>query len=92
MNEFDTWEGCEMHKLSYAGDEAFSLENLDWLNEIAKEDGKDEAYTECICFLSDFHSPKKASGAWEKDKEYEDWQWWLARTEGGEWELVTWGY
>ncbi|MBQ2040682.1 MAG: hypothetical protein II482_00890 [Lachnospiraceae bacterium] len=92
MNEFDTWEGCEMHKLSYAGDEAFSLENLDWLNEIAKEDGKDEAYTECICFLSDFHSPKKASGAWEKDKEYEDWQWWLARAEGGEWELVTWGY
>ena len=54
--------------------------------------GKDEAYAECICFLSDFHSPKKASGAWEKDKEYEDWQWWLARTEGGEWELVTWGY
>ncbi len=92
MTEFNSWEGCEMHELRYAGDEAYSLENLNWLNELAKADGKEESYTECICFLSDFHSPKKAYGAWEKDKEYENWQWWLARTDGGEWELVTWGY
>jgi len=31
-------------------------------------------------------------GAWEADKEYTDWQWWLAREEGGDWELLTWGY
>ena len=25
-------------------------------------------------------------------EEYTDWQWWLARSEGGDWELLTWGY
>ena len=26
------------------------------------------------------------------DTEMEDYQWWLAREEGGGWQLVTWGY
>jgi len=37
-------------------------------------------------------SPKEGGGAWEPDYEYSDWQWWLARTDGGEWQLITWGY
>lgn len=28
----------------------------------------------------------------DADTEYEGWQWWLARSEGGAWTLLTWGY
>ena len=91
--EFDTWDGCELHTLRYAGDESASQENLDWMNELRK-DG--DAFTQCIEFLSDFHSPKDeaASSALglEADREYQDWQWWLARSEDGDWQLMPWGY
>ena len=30
--------------------------------------------------------------SYASDEEYFDYQWWLARTEGGEWQLLTWGY
>jgi D-alanyl-D-alanine carboxypeptidase len=45
-----------------------------------------------ISFYTDFHSPVEGGGAWEPDTEYNDDEWWLARTEGGAWELLTWGY
>ena len=86
--EFDTWEGCEMHSLRYAGDTCDSEENIAWMNSL--RDGK--RYTQCIEFLADFHSPVEGGGAWEADTEYTDYQWWLAREEGGDWELITWGY
>ena len=86
--EFATWEGCEMHDVRYAGDTCNSEENLQYLNDL--REGKN--YAQCIEFLTDFHSPVEAYGAWEADTEYTDWQWWLARPEGGSWELVTWGY
>ena len=86
--EFDTWEECELHSIRYAGDECNSKENLEWLNSM--DDGQE--FTECIEFLSDFHTSKEATGAWEADSEYTDWNWWLARTDGGDWKLMTWGY
>ena len=86
--EFDSWEGCELHSISYAGDECNTEENIAWMNELA--DSSD--FTQCIEFTSDFHSPVEGGGAWEADQEYTDWQWWLGRAEGGDWELMTWGY
>lgn len=86
-NQFDTWEGCEMHSIRYAGDECVTEENLKWMNELG---GK--TYADCIEILTDFHSPVEGGGAWEADAEYRDFNWWLARTEGGSWELLTWGY
>lgn len=90
--EFTSWKGCEMHAIRYAGDECNSEENIKWMNEL--KEGKN--YTQCIEFLSDFHSPVEdeelKDTAWEKDKEYTDYQWYLARTDGGDWELLTWGY
>lgn len=90
--EFEQWDGCELHSVKYAGDECNSEENLKWLNSLA--DGGD--YTQCIEFLTDFHSPvleEQLEGtAWEPDHEYADYQWWLARKDGGDWELVSWGY
>ena len=90
--EFEQWDGCELHSVKYAGDECNSEENLKWLNSLG--DGGD--YTQCIEFLTDFHSPvleEQLEGtAWEPDHEYADYQWWLARKDGGDWELVSWGY
>ncbi len=90
--EFENWDGCVLHSIRYAGDECNSEENIKWVN--ALKEGKN--YTQCIEFLTDFHSPtdeeQLEDTAWEADKEYTDYQWWLARTDGGDWELVSWGY
>lgn len=88
--EFNTWEGCELHSISYTSDEECNSENIAWMNE--QKGTENEQFTQCIKFLSTFHSPKEGGGAWEADKEYTDYEWWLARAEGGEWTLVTWGY
>ena len=85
--KFAAWKGCELHSLRYAGDESCSDKNLAWLNSIG-----DGNYVQCAEFLSNFHSPVEGGGAWEPDQEYTDWQWWLARTEEGGWDIVSWGY
>ena len=92
LAEFDGWpEGCELHYLVYAGDEACTPENLTWLSSL---NSGDRRYAECAEFLSEFRSPEdpESAGAFEPDMIYSDWQWWLAREEGGDWELLTWGY
>ena len=87
--KFAAWEGCELHAISYAGDEANNEENLKWLNSL--NDGS--SYTQVAEFLCDFHSPvEEGPNAWEPDTEYTDYQWWLARTEGGDWEIISEGY
>ena len=93
-SEFDTWEGCELREIRYAGDQTVTADNLKWLNELAAANPDDFSgdYEECIGFVSDFHSPVEQAGAWEPDTDYTDWQWWLARQAGGDWELLTWGY
>ena len=92
--EFGTWEGCELYNIRYASDDANSAENIKWMNELAGEKDIDQEFTQCIEFLSDFHSPAEPGEdtAWEADTDYTDWQWWLARTDGGEWQLMTFGY
>ena len=86
--EFSTWEGCELHMIRYASDACNSEENIAWMNEL--KEGQN--YTACIEFLSDFRSPAEGGGAWEENREYTGWNWWLARTDDGDWELLTWGY
>ena len=92
--KFASFEGCELHTLRYAGDEAVDEETLAWLNSLSE--GEDTAYTQAAEFLSSFHTPAQAASqeqsAWEPDQEYEDYQWWLARTQDGGWEVVSWGY
>lgn len=61
-----------------------NADNIDWMND-------DEVFMQCIAFDSSFLSPKKESGEWEPNKKY-TWSWWLARSKGGEWKLMTWGY
>lgn len=90
--EFSTWEGCELHDIFYSSDDEVNEENIAWMNELAKGQNLSPDFTQCIMFKSNFHSPKNGGGAWNADEEYTDWQWWLARTEGGDWKLLTWGY
>lgn len=90
--EFDAFEGCELHSLSYVSDEKCNTaENIAWMNRLKSKDDP-EAFTQCIAFDSSFHSPKTDSGAWNPDEEYTGWSWWLARSDGGEWKLMTFGY
>ena len=86
--EFAAWEGCELHSIRYAGDENCTEENLKWMNEL----NKDGNYTQVAEFMMDFHSPVEQIGAWEADREYMDYQWWLARSADGSWDIVTYGY
>ena len=92
QDEFANWKGCEMHNIRYASDDCNSEENIKWVNDL--KEGKN--YTQCIQFYTDFHSPTEEADlegtAWEPDQEYKDYQWTLARVDGGEWELITWGY
>lgn len=90
--EFEAFEGCELHSLSYVSDEKCNTaENIAWMNRLKSKDDP-EAFTQCIAFDSSFHSLKTDSGAWNPDEEYTGWSWWLARSDGGKWKLMTSGY
>ena len=86
--KFASFEGCELHSLRYAGDECNTAENAEWLNSLSEGSN----YTQVCEFLSGFHTPSEGESVWDPDQEYEDYQWWLARTDDGGWEVVSWGY
>ncbi|MBR3059741.1 MAG: M15 family metallopeptidase [Oscillospiraceae bacterium] len=85
---FAAWEGCELHAIRYAGDGVNNEDNLEWLNSL----NEGANYTQIAMFFMDFHTAPDAGGAWEQDHDYFEYQWWLARSEGGDWEILTWGY
>ncbi len=90
--KFRTFEGCELHSLSYSSDaDCTDAANIAWMNELEKANDNKEVFTQCISFNSSFRSPKNGGGAWSENEEY-TWSWWLARSEGGRWKLMTWGY
>ena len=92
LKQFILFEGCELYSLSYRSDEdSNNAENIAWMNDLEKANEDEEVFVQCIAFDSCFRSPIKGGGAWNANKEY-TWSWWLARGEGGEWKLVTWGY
>ena len=94
INEmFNTWQGCTMRNIRYYGDECNNAENLAWMNELGKARG-DKEFTQCIGFFSDFYTSKEAADntAFKPESEYKNWQWWLARTDGGDWKLMSFGY
>lgn len=89
--QFSSFEGCKLHSLSYMSDEKCNnADNIEWMNDLRPDDNG-EVFTQCIAFDSSFRSPQKGGGAWEANEEY-TWSWWLARSAGGEWKLMTWGY
>lgn len=89
---FNSFMGSELKNIRYVSDDKCGVDELEWLNVLAEDNGSSEHFTECMLFLSDFHSPKNGRGDLEADYEYTDWQWWLARSENGKWKLVTNGW
>ena len=81
------WDGCKLRAVRYSGDECSSDDHLRLLNEAVPG----QSYDRCICFETDFLSPSGA-GIWMPDTEYTGWQWWLARSGDGAWQLVRCGY
>lgn len=86
LKEFENFKGCTLHSLSYAGDESDNAEHRAWMKDLGKKD-----YDGTIAFVMKFQSPKEGGGNWNPDKEY-TWSWYLARTKGGDWEVLTWGF
>ncbi|MBR4461548.1 MAG: M15 family metallopeptidase [Erysipelotrichaceae bacterium] len=85
--QFASWEGVELHALRYAGDTCNNDANLAWVNSL---EGKN--FSRIIEVFSDFHTPKEGYGTLEPDKDYQDYQWWLACGEDGDWDIVSFGY
>ena len=83
----ESFEGCKLYAVKYEGDDV-SKKNLEYCNSLAA-DGI--TYTECIVFTSYFRSPIFNAGAWNPNEIY-DWSWYLARADGGAWEIITYGY
>lgn len=92
MADFNQWVGCTMLNIRYVSDQT-STDALSYCNELRKEGTA--PYTGAIVFKTDFKSPNAeiAKGtAWEPDTVYSDYEWYLAHTNNGAWEVVTCGY
>lgn len=86
--KFAAFAGCELHAIRYAGDEFQNEKNVKWMNEL--DPGKD--YVQVAKFTSDFHVAPGEAVVFEPDTDYMDYEWWLARTADGGWQLLTFGY
>ena len=73
QEEIAQWDGCELHKIAYMGDQEVTADNLKWMNELGQANGMGP-YKEVIAFTADYHTPKDAetAGAWEPDTEMTD--------------------
>ena len=87
--KFAFWGNCELKNIRYAGDDASTDEKLAWVNELNPDSG----YTQVAEFLMDFHTPEDVGNlTLNADSDYNDYQWWLARTDDSGWEIASFGY
>lgn len=78
------WKGCTLKEIYYAGDDS-SKDHQDW----ADRNNADEV----IVLLSSFYvGPNGGNGSLNTNYTYENWNWILVRTNGGEWVHVDHGY
>lgn len=92
QRKVESWDGCTLNAIRYSSDEENNAKNLKWLTEIALAYDKSGAYVDCIMFTADFTTSKNPTSGFNSNFEYEDYQFWLAREENGNWVLLTWGY
>ncbi len=79
-----SWSGCTLTEIYYAGDE-YSKDYQDW----ADRNNADEV----IVLLSSFDVDSSGGdGSLNSDSTYDNWNWILVRTAGGEWKHVDHGY
>ncbi len=83
-------DGFAMRQITF--DHDATTDEVDWLNQHMSAPGVG-SFVEGVCFLSDFHSPEAPEEvSWNSDADYTGWNWWLARTDGGDWVVVDMGY
>lgn len=92
LKEFSTWDGCILYSITYTDDSRCKNE-IDYCNELRDN----ENFDECIIFESTFHTPVNIPtisplGGLEPNEVYTGWNWILARSNKGQWKLLTWGY
>ena len=86
--EAGMWDEITVDNIRYAGDEWSTDENLKKMNEL----GGGKKFTQVCKILTDVKVADDApGGVWEAGKTYKDYCWWLAREDGGQWSLMTWG-
>lgn len=83
---FSSWKGYKLYSISYTND-GLCKKELEYCNSLG---GDHEDFAECIVFNVYFRSPLFASGALNPHETY-IWSFYLARTENGDWQLLTWG-
>lgn len=88
LAEFRSWESVEeVYTLTYCGDEK-AADNLEYCNQLNEKE-----YDQCVVFESAFLTSGSAeSEGFEANSRYDGWEWYLARANGGEWEILTCGY
>jgi D-alanyl-D-alanine carboxypeptidase len=87
--KFAFWDGCELKSIRYAGDDAITEEKLAELNAKAP----DANYTRAAEFLMDFHAGENnGETTFESNRDYTDYQWYLAVNDEGGWDIVDFGY
>ncbi len=88
LKEIGSWKSVkQVYTISYCGDE-YSTSQIDYCKTL-----NDKNYTQCVVFESSFKTASSAdSDGFNSNSNYDGWKWYLARTDNGEWELLTWGY
>lgn len=87
-NHFEESDLGKLYSIQYAGDEKCA-EELEYCNSLAKaRNGK--IYTQSIVFQTVFRTRPYGNVVLNNFARY-SWSWHLARTENGEWDLLTWG-
>lgn len=82
----------KLKNIRYASDECTDREYIDWMNELREaNDTSKNPFTQHICFLTDFTTSDNTTSL-NTNSTYTDWQWHLARTDGGNWVCMTSGY
>jgi viroplasmin and RNaseH domain-containing protein len=81
--ECKSLKGRVLHSISYTSDERNNAENIEWANQLFEEDKNFSQYIE-------FESILRSSS--HDEQQIWIWSWSFARTDGGDWILLTHGY
>ena len=86
--DFAGWEDCEFKRLSYAGD----LEDREEQLKLANENADGKKYIDVARFVGDFHVYTPTVSGFDNNRDYDNYEWLLAKTEEDGWEIINKGY
>ena len=77
--------GGNVKFLGAVGDDAYGSQLIETLQ------SENIVYDEALTFTSSFTTGENDWDGFSKNETYENWNWYLARANGGQWHLVSWG-